>query len=73
LHPKIQSREIEPMKNIGILLIEFLQLYGQYFNYTNVGLSISETSCSYFVRRDQHERRAPVLSIRDPQDPSTIY
>lgn len=32
IHPKIQSGEIDPMKNLGVLLIEFFELV---FNFNN--------------------------------------
>jgi non-canonical poly(A) RNA polymerase PAPD5/7 len=32
-HPKIQSGEILPCNNLGVLFLEFLELYGKNFNY----------------------------------------
>ncbi|KAK3804560.1 MAG: hypothetical protein J3Q66DRAFT_376241 [Benniella sp.] len=38
-HPQIQVGNIDPMDNLGVLLIEFFELYGLCFNYTRVGLT----------------------------------
>ena len=36
LHPRIQRRELDPASNIGVLLLEFLELYGKHFKYVKV-------------------------------------
>ena len=72
MHPKIQTKRIDPMKNIGILLLEFLELYGKNFNYSTVGLQVSPSINRYFPRSDRNDARGrkSVLFITDPQDPS---
>lgn len=47
LHPKIQSGEIKQEENLGILLIEFFELYGKRFQYDTVGISVRGKG-SYF-------------------------
>ncbi|KAI9234740.1 MAG: hypothetical protein BYD32DRAFT_371754 [Podila humilis] len=42
MHPKIQQGVINPEDNLGVLLIEFFELYGNCFNYANVGLSVTD-------------------------------
>lgn len=42
MHPKIQQGLINPEDNLGVLLIEFFELYGNCFNYANVGLSVTD-------------------------------
>ncbi|KAK9767816.1 Poly(A) polymerase [Basidiobolus ranarum] len=70
LHPKVQSGEINPEENLGVLLIEFFELYGKNFNYVNTGISINNEG-SYF-RKDlegwQNQKQNYLLSIEDPQD-----
>ncbi|KAK2463868.1 hypothetical protein APHAL10511_004173 [Amanita phalloides] len=40
MHPKIRRGEIDPGKNLGVLLMEFFELYGCYFDYEEVGISV---------------------------------
>lgn len=42
MHPKIQQGVINPEDNLGVLLIEFFELYGYCFNYANVGLLVTD-------------------------------
>jgi non-canonical poly(A) RNA polymerase PAPD5/7 len=69
-HPKIRNNEIDPMKNLGILLIEFFELYGLVFNWEDLGISIREGG-SYFDKRDRNWYKSgyqPNFAIEDPQD-----
>ncbi|EMD38132.1 hypothetical protein CERSUDRAFT_49354 [Gelatoporia subvermispora B] len=71
-HPKIRRGEIDPSKNLGVLVMEFFELYGCYFNYEEVGISVRDGG-TYFnkARRGWREYREPkLLSIEDPGDPS---
>ena len=73
MHPKIRRGEIDPSKNLGVLVMEFFELYGSYFNYQEVGISLRDGG-SYFNKRQRgwHDFREPrLLSIEDPGDPST--
>ncbi len=40
LHPLIQLGYLRPEDNLGILLLEFLELYGRLLHYDNVGISV---------------------------------
>ncbi len=72
LHPKVQRGEIEPGRSLGVLLLEFLELYGKNFGYDNCGISIRGRG-GYFskARRGWKDERRPfMLCIEDPHDPS---
>ena len=74
-HPKIRNNEIDPMKNLGILLIEFFELYGLVFNWEDLGISIREGG-SYFDKRDRNWYKSgfqPNFAIEDPQDQRKQY
>ena len=40
MHPKVSTGQIEPLKNLSTLLIEFFQLYGVLFNLEDVGICV---------------------------------
>ena len=70
MHPKIRRGEIEPEKNLGVLVMEFFELYGCYFNYEEVGISIRNGG-SYFSKRQRgwyDSYKGLLLSIEDPTD-----
>ncbi|KAG0217992.1 hypothetical protein BGX33_008853 [Mortierella sp. NVP41] len=71
MHPQVQANKIDPEDNLGVLLIEFFELYGLCFNYQNVGLSVANGG-SYFAKPQNthggHERL--LLSSIDPNDPT---
>ncbi|GJJ12300.1 hypothetical protein Clacol_006541 [Clathrus columnatus] len=70
MHPKIRAGEIDPMQNLGVLVIEFFELYGHFFNYEKTGISIRDGG-TYFdkIARDWDDPRNPaLLSIEDPVD-----
>lgn len=72
LHPKVQRGEVEPARSLGVLLLEFLELYGKNFGYDNCGISIRGRG-GYFskARRGWKDERRPfMLCIEDPHDPS---
>lgn len=72
MHPKVRRGEIDPSKNLGVLVMEFFELYGSYFNYQEVGISLRNGG-SYFNKREKgwFDYREPrLLSIEDPGDPS---
>ena len=72
LHPKVQRGEIDPARSLGVLLLEFLELYGKNFGYDNCGISIRGRG-GYFskARRGWKDERRPfMLCIEDPHDPS---
>lgn len=70
MHPKIRRGEIEPEKNLGVLVMEFFELYGCYFNYEEIGISIRNGG-SYFSKRQRgwyDSSRGLLLSVEDPMD-----
>ncbi|KAH7107663.1 Nucleotidyltransferase [Auriculariales sp. MPI-PUGE-AT-0066] len=72
MHPKLRSGEIRAEENLGTLLIEFFELYGQLFNSRDVGLSLRYGG-SYYSKtaRGWLDSRQPMLlSIEDPHDAS---
>lgn len=72
LHPKVQRGEIDADRSLGVLLLEFLELYGKNFGYDNCGISIRGRG-GYFskARRGWKDERRPfMLCIEDPHDPS---
>ena len=40
VHPKLQRDEITAERNLGTLLMEFLELYGKNFGYDECGISV---------------------------------
>ncbi|KAJ7766625.1 hypothetical protein B0H16DRAFT_1661318 [Mycena metata] len=78
MHPKIRHGQIDADANLGVLVVEFFELYGRSFNYEEVGISLRDGG-SYFGKRQRgwgwHEqwggaKRGGLLSIEDPGDPS---
>jgi len=70
MHPKLRRGEIEPEKNLGVLVMEFFELYGCYFNYDEVGISVRHGG-SYFSKRQRgwcDSSKGLLLSIEDPTD-----
>ena len=70
MHPKIRRGEIDPEENLGVLLIEFLELYGKHFNYDEVGISLMDggTYFSKYTRGWHGDFRKNILCIEDPAD-----
>ncbi|KAG2357091.1 hypothetical protein BDR07DRAFT_1298717 [Suillus spraguei] len=72
MHPKIRRGEIDAEKNLGVLVMEFFELYGCYFNYEEVGISVRNGG-SYFNKRQRgwyDLTKKNLLSIEDPTDSS---
>lgn len=70
MHPKVRRGDIDPMNNLGVLIVDLLELYGRNFNYDNTGIAI-EGSGYYFSKssRGWHQYGQPyLLCIQDPQD-----
>lgn len=42
VHPLVQSGAIREEDNLGVLLMDFLDLFGRRFNYDSVGITIEE-------------------------------
>ncbi|KAJ7137931.1 hypothetical protein C8R44DRAFT_339409 [Mycena epipterygia] len=78
MHPKIRHGQIDPDRNLGVLVVEFFELYGTRFHYEEVGISLREGG-SYFGKRQRGwgwgeqwggARKGGLLSIEDPGDPT---
>lgn len=70
MHPKIRRGEIDAEQNLGVLVMEFFELYGCYFNYEEVGISVRNGG-SYFSKRQRgwyDFTKKNLLSIEDPTD-----
>ena len=73
LHPKLQRGEMSADKNLGTLLMEFLELYGKNYGYDECAISVRGRG-KYVSKRQKglYDYRKPfMLSIEDPHDPST--
>lgn len=71
MHPKIRRGEIDVDKNLGVLVMEFFELYGSFFNYDETGISLRDGG-TYFSKRRRgwyDFSRRYLLSIEDPADP----
>ncbi|KAH9931703.1 uncharacterized protein BXZ73DRAFT_90121 [Epithele typhae] len=72
MHPKIRRGEIDPSRNLGVLVMEYFELYGSYFNYQEVGISLRDGG-SYYNKRERgwfNVSEPRLLSIEDPGDPT---
>ncbi|KAJ2161966.1 hypothetical protein GGF46_001062 [Coemansia sp. RSA 552] len=70
MHPRLQSGGLDPAKNLGVLLIEFFELYGKRFNYDNVCVSVAGRG-KYINKKTKgfHNHNQPyLLAIEDPCD-----
>uniref|UniRef100_H3BZY2 Terminal nucleotidyltransferase 4A n=1 Tax=Tetraodon nigroviridis TaxID=99883 RepID=H3BZY2_TETNG len=68
LHPRIDARN--PNENLGVLLIEFFELYGRHFNYLKTGIRIKNGG-SYMAKEEimkemNNGYRPSMLCIEDP-------
>lgn len=74
MHPKIRRGEIDPVRNLGVLVMEFFELYGLYFNYRDVGISLRDGGTYYnkFRRGWADFKNEALLSIEDPADPGSL-
>ncbi|XP_061879496.1 terminal nucleotidyltransferase 4B [Entelurus aequoreus] len=63
----------QPNMNLGVLLIEFFELYGRHFNYMKTGIRIKDGGC--YVAKDDVQKnmmdgyRPSMLYIEDPLQP----
>ncbi|XP_047461751.1 terminal nucleotidyltransferase 4A isoform X2 [Mugil cephalus] len=68
LHPRIDARN--PSENLGVLLIEFFELYGRHFNYLKTGIRIKNGGA--YVAKEEIMKamtngyRPSMLCIEDP-------
>ncbi|QPG73480.1 hypothetical protein FOA43_000791 [Brettanomyces nanus] len=73
LHPRIITKSIDPLQNLGVLLIEFFELYGFNFGYDEIAIAFKhKTQASYISKRSNPNLLSNnpfSLAIQDPQDP----
>ncbi|XP_069112834.1 terminal nucleotidyltransferase 4B-like isoform X2 [Argopecten irradians] len=68
LHPRYDATS--PEANLGVLLIEFFELYGRNFNYINTGIRIKKGGA--YIRKEEIQKsmdsgyRPSLLCIEDP-------
>lgn len=68
LHPMLQSKWIRQDLNLGVLLIEFMELYGKLLNYDQVGVSLLN---GYFLKEKRgwlNGKKSSLLSVEDPYE-----
>lgn len=76
LHPKISTNTMNAPDNLGVLLIEFFELYGRNFSYDNLIISVDlETQLPRYLLKGRHPslntaRNTFSIVIQDPADPS---
>ncbi|CAG58700.1 uncharacterized protein GVI51_E01881 [Nakaseomyces glabratus] len=72
MHPRIITAEIDPLENLGVLLIEFFELYGKNFGYDDVAIGVQDGSPIYMAKRSwkslEQNRGSFNLAIQDPGD-----
>lgn len=71
LHPRYDAAQ--PSSNLGVLLIEFFELYGRHFNYLKTGIRIKDGGAYITkeeVQKDMMDGHRPsLLCIEDPLTP----
>lgn len=74
LHPRIITNEIDPKRNLGVLLIEFFELYGKNFAYDDIAISTINGIPKYLPKANWKNlppaRSTFSLAIQDPGDSS---
>ncbi|VEU21537.1 DEKNAAC102640 [Brettanomyces naardenensis] len=73
LHPRILSGSINATDNLGVLLIEFFELYGFNFGYDDVAIAFENRMQPIYVSKRSNPGllnfNSFSLAIQDPQDP----
>lgn len=74
LHPRILTNDINSLENLGVLLIDFFELYGKNFGYDDVAISVQDGQVGYLPKDEcpalQNPRSTFSLAIQDPGDSS---
>lgn len=74
LHPKLSTSSMDALDNLGVLLIEFFELYGRNFSYDNLILSLDrDTEEPRYEKKGNHPilntaRNTFSIVIQDPAD-----
>eukprot|EP00124_Ichthyophonus_hoferi_P002469 Ihof_evm9s169 gene=Ihof_evmTU9s169 len=69
LHPRISNQAATANMNLGVLLMEFFEVYGRIFEYNYLGISILNRG-SFFYKADRRWndiRNPEKISLEDPQ------
>lgn len=70
MHPKAKEKDV----NLGTLLLDYLELYGQKFDYENVGIRIASGRSEYIPRSELPcglvNGRKPMFCIVDEVTPT---
>ena len=66
LHPRNAAND--PDANLGVLLIEFFELFGRNFNYMKTAITVLDGG-SYFSKEDIPDHENAILYIVDPTNP----
>lgn len=70
-HPEVSANRIDPLENLGVLLLEFFVLYGETFDYSKYALGMTG-DMEYVSKRksiDMQSTTPDALAIQDPNDP----
>lgn len=62
MHPKVASGAIDPMENLGVLLLDFFQLYGINFSMEDCGIDVTGDGSYYKVKFLEKETRKKKLT-----------
>ena len=65
-HPR--NAATDPNANLGVLLIEFFELFGQNFNYMKTAITVLDGG-PYFSKEDVPDHENALLCIMDPTNP----
>lgn len=76
MHPRIVAKEIDARDNLGVLLIDFFELYGKNFGYDDVAFKIKDNKPMLLPKRAWRNLQGArgggsfTLAIQDPGDES---
>ncbi|KAI5955847.1 TRF5 [Candida jiufengensis] len=76
LHPKISTNAMNALDNLGVLLIEFFELYGRNFSYDNLIIALNnQTDEPKYIKKGKNailntSRNQFAIVIQDPADPT---
>ncbi|KAI9273653.1 hypothetical protein BY458DRAFT_455252 [Sporodiniella umbellata] len=69
MHPLVSTGQIDPMENLSVLLLDFMEMYGHQFRMGSVGID-SKNKAYYSKGYNERARNGThVYNIIDPQDP----
>jgi non-canonical poly(A) RNA polymerase PAPD5/7 len=76
MHPGAASGRMDPRRHLGVMLLEFLELYGKSFNTETLGICVDSRKPSYFrkndvfpvIQRGATPPQTDLLCIQDPNN-----